>query len=297
MSSLQLRRVEAVTHARVKAVQGWRQAGQGAGLGRLAPQTTYLGFCAGDWRGLVSPHEWLQHTLPQLHAWMPGEGSATSIAHLFQSVPQPLLPQVQALRYQALTEIELVTGQALPGDDLPWLDTPRGRVWVTQLPTRRPVSEQPPSTRVLQDLPLHLQWLLGISYLTHGSLARLGQGDVLRMEHRIDRCLLANRCIGVFTFTEEGLHMQATVADQAIAAPDELTTLPVRLEFLLASQATDLGTLARILDGQLIALPSDAARHIEIRANGKSVARGELVQLDDGLGIEVLQVYAAEQSR
>lgn len=297
MSSLQLRRVEALAHARVRAVEDWRQAGQRAGVGRLAAQTSYLGFCAGDWRGLVNAREWLQHTLPQLRACMPGECSATSIAHLFQSVPQPLLPQVQALRYQALTEIELVTGQALPGDALPWLDTPRGRVWVTQLPTRRPVSEHPPSTRGLQDLPLHLQWMLGISHLTHGSLARLGQGDVLRIEQRTDHCLLESRCIGVFTFTEEGLHMQATVADQAIAAPDELATLPVRLEFLLASQTTDLGTLAQILEGQLIALPSDAARHIEVRANGKSVARGELVQLDDGLGIEVFQVDGAQPLR
>ncbi len=103
MSLLQLRRVEAVTHARVKAVQGWRQAGQGAGLGRLAPQTTYLGFCAGDWRGLVSPHEWLQHTLPQLHAWMPGEGSATSIAHLFP--------------VRAATVAAAGAGIALPGTD------------------------------------------------------------------------------------------------------------------------------------------------------------------------------------
>ncbi|MHC8354904.1 FliM/FliN family flagellar motor switch protein [Pseudomonas sp. LB3P81] len=111
------------------------------------------------------------------------------------------------------------------------------------------------------------------------------------------RRLLADQCIGVFTFTEEGLHMQSTVADsnqQAGTDADtqvELDALPVRLEFLLATHDIDLGTLSRIIDGQLIPLAADAARHIEVRANGKRVARGELVQLDEQLGVELLEVY------
>ena len=68
---------------------------------------------------------------------------------------------------------------------------------------------------------------------------------------------------------------------------------PVRLEFLLPSHETDLATLSRIIDGQLIPLTEDAARHIEVRANGKPVARGELVQLDGQLAVELLQVYRA----
>ena len=91
--------------------------------------------------------------------------------------------------------------------------------------------------------------------------------------------------------------MHSTVADSThLAAADagsgvELDALPVRLEFLLASHDIDLGTLSRIIDGQLIPLAADAARHIEVRANGKPVARGELVQLDEQLGVELLAVY------
>jgi len=113
---------------------------------------------------------------------------------------------------------------------------------------------------------------------------------------------LADQRIGVFTFTEEGLHMQSTVADSnqqtdgPADADIELGALPVRLEFLLAAHEIDLGTLSQIIDGQLIPLAADAARHIEVRANGKRVARGELVQLDDQLGVELLEVYRNDLS-
>ena len=91
--------------------------------------------------------------------------------------------------------------------------------------------------------------------------------------------------------------MQPTHDEAPIATPVELASLPVRLEFLLASHDIDLGTLSQIIEGQLIPLPSDAARQIEVRANGKPVARGELVQLDGQLGVEVLELYRPEPPR
>ncbi|WP_322784188.1 FliM/FliN family flagellar motor switch protein [Pseudomonas sp. PCH199] len=87
--------------------------------------------------------------------------------------------------------------------------------------------------------------------------------------------------------------MQTSVADaNQESGPDvDLGSLPVRLEFVLATHEIDLATLSQIIEGQLIPLAGDAARHIEVRANGKPVARGELVQLDEQLGVELLEVY------
>lgn len=294
MSPLTLRRVEAVTHARAQWVQRWRHAGHPAGLGRPTGQPGYLGFCAvgsgGEWRGLINAFDWLHHAWPSLREWLPRECPASSIACLFRAVPQPLLLPEAVLPYRELLDVELIDVPALPSEDLPWLDTALGRIWVTQLPTVRAIN--PLEAPWLQDLPLRLELLLGCCQLSHGSRARLGPGDVLRITHRTDHCRLANRCIGIFTFTQGGLHMQSTLDDERLATPVELASVPVRLEFLLASQDIALGTLAQIMEGHLIPLPSDAERQIEVRANGMPVARGELVQLDGQLGVEVLELVA-----
>ncbi|MNL20019.1 type III secretion system protein SpaO [compost metagenome] len=97
--------------------------------------------------------------------------------------------------------------------------------------------------------------------------------------------------------TDTDAHSQAVIE---AAAQVGLDALSVRLEFILATHDIDLATLSQTVDGQLIPLADDAARHIEVRANGKRVARGELVQLDGQLGVELIEVYRdtfSEQSR
>jgi type III secretion protein Q len=178
---------------------------------------------------------------------------------------------------------------------LPWLDTPRGRLWLTRLPPARAAGRPLDADSWLSDLPLRLELKLGSSHLRHG--IRLKAGDVLRIIQRSQRCYLGRQCLGAFTFTEQGVHMLSTATDaQSTADPDtdtdfDLGALPVRLEFLLATREIDLATLSHIIAGQLIPLADDAVRHIEVHANGKPVARGELVQLQEQLAVELLEVY------
>ncbi|MGJ7515637.1 FliM/FliN family flagellar motor switch protein [Pseudomonas baetica] len=298
MSVLKLRRVDTQAHAVAQWVQRWQRTGHGAGLGRPDRQPGYLRFRAqgdgGDWLGLIVAHDWLSHALPALQSLLTVECSLASIAGLFQAVQRPLLLEVEGLHDRALSDIECLVPTQLPAHDLPWLDTPRGRVWLMRLPSTPITAGCPVSADSwLRDLPLRLTLMLGISQLSPASRRRLSEGDVLRIMQRTQHCWLANRCLGVFTFTEGGLHMETTVADtneQNAPGPD-LGAVPVHLEFVLATHETDLATLLQIIDGQLIPLADDAVRHIEVRANGKRVARGELVQLDEQFGVELLEIY------
>ncbi|SCW45321.1 MULTISPECIES: FliM/FliN family flagellar motor switch protein [unclassified Pseudomonas] len=302
MSALPLRRVEPLAHAQAQAIQRWRRAGRDTGLGQVPGHDGYLRFCAqgdgGHWQGLVAAHDWLYRALPQLQSWLKVETSLMNIVELFRVLPRPLPLEVDELQYRALSDIECVAPARLPSRELPWLETPRGRLWLLQLPPTAVASEGLGVDSWLDDLPLRLELMLGISHLSRASRMRLGEGDVVRIVQRSQRCCLADYSLGIFTFTQEGLHMQPSVTDANADNPSETATidlgaLPVRLEFLLPSHETDLATLSRIIDGQLIPLTEDAARHIEVRANGKPVARGELVQLDGQLGVELLQVYRA----
>ncbi|CAH0214579.1 FliM/FliN family flagellar motor switch protein [Pseudomonas brassicacearum] len=303
MSALQLRRVAPLAQAQTQAIQRWRRAGRDAGLGRVPECSGYLRFCArgdgGDWQGLIAAHDWLHRAFAQLQSWLTVQASSTNVIELFRAAPRPLLLEVDELHYRTLSEIEYVAPARLPVQDLPWLQTPRGRVWLLQLPPVSVASERLGVDSWLGGLPLRLELLLGVSHLSLASRRRLVEGDVLRIVQPIQRCCLADRCLGTFTFTQEGLHMQPTVTDthpdnspEAGTAID-LGALAVRLEFLLAAHETDLATLSRIIEGQLIPLAEDAARRIEVRANGQPVAQGELVQLDGQLGVELLKVYRA----
>lgn len=301
MSALQLRRVEPLVHAHAQAIQRWRRAGRDAGLTKVPERSDYLSFCAqgddGPWRGLIRARDWLHRSLPTLQALLMQPCPLPRIVELFRAVPRPLSLEVDELRYSHLSDIEFVAPARLPTGEVPWLDTPGGRVWLTQLPPRNALRGPVTADSWLKTLPMRLELILGVSHLSLASRIRLGEGDVLRIAQPMQRCFVAGQCLGVFTFTEEGLHMQPTVAEASPESPSEpaveidLGSLPVRLEFLLATHDLDLAALSQIIAGQLIPLADDAARHIEVRANGKPVALGELVQLDGQLGVELLKVY------
>ncbi|MCJ8204791.1 FliM/FliN family flagellar motor switch protein [Pseudomonas sp. RGM2987] len=299
MSELKLRRVDPLAHAHAQAIQRWRHAGNDAGLGTLPVRPGYLRFCAegdsGCWHGLVMARDWLHQSLPALHSLLLRECPLPSIVELFRTVARPLPLAVDELRYSRLSDIEPVAPTQLPTHEVPWLQTSRGRLWLTRLPipvaTPAPLKLDP----WLNSVPMRLVLILGASQLSVADRIRLAEGDVLRIQQQTRHCLLAERCLGVFTFTQEGLHMQSSDASPEGAPPPtvdiDLGSLPVRLEFVLATHEVDLASLAQIIAGQLIPLPEDAAQHIEVRANGKSVAQGELVQLDGQLGVELLKVY------
>ena len=300
MSALQLRRVEPLAHAHAQAIHRWRRGGRDAGLGRVPGHCGYVRFCAqgraGDWQGLIAAHDWLYRAVPPLQSLLKVQTSLVNIVELFRALPRPLLLEDE-LHYRALADIEGLTPAQLPARELPWLETPRGRLWMLQLPSPPSASEPVAVGAWLDDLPLRLELILGSSHLSHANRKRLEEGDVLRIAERTQRCYLAERCLGIFTFTQEGLHLEPSMTDAnpdnppEPAAPIDLGTLAVRLDFLLASHETDLATLSRIVDGQLIPLAEDAAQRIEVRANGKPVALGELVQLDGQLGVQLLTVY------
>jgi len=299
MGGLKLRQVDASAHIHTQAVQRWRLAGRDAGLGKLPVRAGYLRFCAegvGDgWQGLIMARDWLQQSLPTLQSLLPRECPLPSIVELFRAVPRPLPLDMEELRYSRLSGVELVAPAHLPSQDLPWLETSRGRLWVTRLPLPTAMPSTLQLDPWLHRLPMRLTLILGASGLSLADRIRLAEGDVLRIHQQTRHCRLAGRCLGVFTFTHEGLHMQPSDAcpedTQQTKATVDLGTLPVRLEFVLAVHEIDLAALAQVIDGQLIPLAEDAAQQIEVRANGKRVARGELVQLDGQLGVELLNVY------
>jgi type III secretion protein Q len=301
MKSLALRHVDEQTHIRTHAVRRWLSAGQRAGVSQLQAQGGYLRFSARgkrcDWQGLIQASDWLHHSLPQLASLLTAECPPKSILSLFHAVPRPLALLLDELHYESLADIELIDAPMSPAQALPWIDTASGRLWVTVLPPENAPDGSLESRAWLSDLSLRLELILGVSGISQSSHERLARGDLLRINQRTHRCVLSGLGIGVFTFTEGGLHMQFTVDDTSNPPTAEtgvdaaIEQLPVRLEFVLATHDIELGTLQNIIAGQLIPLAAGTEMHIEVRCHGKRVARGELVQLEGQLAVELLEVY------
>lgn len=70
-----------------------------------------------------------------------------------------------------------------------------------------------------------------------------------------------------------------------------LARIPVRLEFILQRRTLSVGELGALQEGQIIALDERAEKQVLVLGNGVVLGRGELIQLDDRLGIEMLDIH------
>lgn len=64
--------------------------------------------------------------------------------------------------------------------------------------------------------------------------------------------------------------------------------LAVKLVFTAGEMEVPLRDLRRIVPGYVFELRQPADRHIEVRANGRIIGRGELVDIDGRAGVRLL---------
>ena len=70
----------------------------------------------------------------------------------------------------------------------------------------------------------------------------------------------------------------------AVAAED----LPIHMVFVAGELELGLRDLWRIKPGYVFKLHQPLYRHVQVRANGKTIGRGELLDVDGRLGVRLL---------
>ncbi|MFI8718497.1 FliM/FliN family flagellar motor switch protein [Stenotrophomonas sp. NPDC077464] len=189
----------------------------------------------------------------------------------------------------------------------PCLPTTQGPAWIERIDAR-PGHALTPMTRRLR-LPVEL----GISrlQLPLQRLRRLAPGAVVLLDQLEPIARLARRRLYAFDFTLETISVNtpfdflddedgaadlalpaapAAHADPAAAAGGiDLRQLPVTVDVVLCQLQQAIGELDGLQPGTVFNLPVDAWKQLQLRVNGQTVARGELVQVGDQLGVQLAQ--------
>ncbi|HET8729240.1 MAG TPA: FliM/FliN family flagellar motor switch protein, partial [Alphaproteobacteria bacterium] len=78
-------------------------------------------------------------------------------------------------------------------------------------------------------------------------------------------------------------------ADEPVA--QALGDLPVQLVFELARTEIALSDLRTVAPGYVFELGRDRSQPVDILANGRRIGRGEVVQIEDELGVRVVRLF------
>ena len=157
-------------------------------------------------------------------------------------------------------------------------------------------------------LPVRLRLTVGWVDLSASALRAIARRDVVLL----DECLLSqdNRLVlqlgprlGVLCGLEacalqvlEGVQeIMADVDDTLAATSGLMDDVPVRLTFDLGEREISLGDLRTLQPGYLFNLGRDPRSTVTIRANGRLIGDGELVDIEGRVGVSVLQFNLTAQ--
>lgn len=262
----------------------------------------------GELQLAVAADDWCPAMLPELAelAW----GEVIDRAALACWLPQrPLLDVMAdglADAHAALSDVVPVAALKRDGGPQPLLQTAQGPAWILHV---IPAANLPLPTQALR-LRVPVDLAVARFSLPLQRLRTLAPGAVVLLDQLLPVARCGRHRLYTFDFTLETISVTTPFdfldedddADLGIAsstlppavpvAPPagiDVARLPVTVDVLLCQLQQHVGDLAALQPGTIFDLPPDAWKQLQLRVNGQLVARGELVQVGEQLGVQLHQ--------
>jgi len=304
-----LRRVDVQSHGNVQSKLCY--LGYQPRPTELLVDKVYLGFSvqfedASEMSGYIDRASWLSQAMPELQGldWLSIDENVLPALIAACPMTLDLTYQHSPVSECRITEIvkdvcHLIT--------LPSLSTETGVVIIENF-SRRISEEHPGSVAELElqrKLPIPITFCVGTSTFPLGALSLIEIGDVLLVEKITCHGNSRGKILFKFELQQETIMIiehndELLVNDLPLEVVDtnykdgdaDIDTLPVELSVILLEKMVTIGELRAILPGEILNLPANIMMDVEIRANQRCFARGELIQLSNGqLGVEIQKIW------
>jgi flagellar motor switch protein FliN len=162
--------------------------------------------------------------------------------------------------------------------------------------------------RKFDKIPLNVDFELGYALLTIGELGGVELNDILLMDERLSpkrSYVIVNIGRSLIFDGQVDPAGKIVLDTKTIQRPDEdmqkeenrhshhaealIGDIPVKLTFKVGETQMTFAELIDLQPGYIFEMDNDLEKPVEIKANGKSVGKGELVKIGDRLGVRVLE--------
>ncbi|HHC4760974.1 TPA: YscQ/HrcQ family type III secretion apparatus protein [Escherichia albertii] len=244
----------------------------------------------GKWSGWVSLREIFQlidHKLAGM-AIMPD--AERLISEWVQLTEKPLKLNLPELEYQHLCAGQVFDGVLTHSHSMIKLWTGELNLWVERVATCRYDSF---AIINRSQLSWPVNFIIGVSKTTVGLINQIRLKDILLITSRKAYVSIYNRDICELTYPEELMMYDSYENDKDIETNDygddveinSIDNLPVKVEFVLESKVFTLREVEALCESKIISVTPENEKNIEIRINGVTAGHGELVEIDNKLGV------------
>ncbi|WP_279051169.1 FliM/FliN family flagellar motor switch protein [Cedecea davisae] len=276
----------------------------------IAPGEALLHFVSdAGWEGVIDLQEWFARVMPQSANMASSSWSLAQLEALFLNATRPLEGLPEELEYHQLASKGLIEGAKMT-DSMYSCQLPHGRVWFCGIPENLSLPKYTGGRVEVGHLPIDIHFEVGHSFISLSLLKRVKTGDLLLVNNMHNLIFSAGKLLGKFIRNEDGFMFEdendfiETDFDeyetnyenedeveskrQKLMSRDKVL---VKLGFVLQQTRISIDELESLYQGKVLPCQPDAEKNVTITANGVAIARGEVVWVEDRLGIEVKELY------
>ena len=164
-----------------------------------------------------------------------------------------------------------------------------------------PLRPNPRLAETVASLPLEVALETGYLYLASVDVASLGVEDMLlpeawpfaqgKLNLRVNRGL-NSVLIGTCSVEQGQAVLEGTLAEEAETGMEnnEQKDIEIRLSFELDRRVITVGELASLTPGFTFPITGDSDSVVTVRAQGKAIARGRIVDINGTLGVQLTEL-------
>lgn len=262
-----------------------------------------------NWKGIIDLREWLELIKPDL-------SDLSMYAWKFDEL-ETLFLNSYTLNEFLPSELEFNTlysnGKVNCNDSdykniIAMLKTDYGNIWIHDIDNNLNHVNKLEKYKC-EHIPVELILRMGFSNITVLTLNKANVGDILFVNQQTHDVVIQNKVIGHFT-NDNGIYMintnfyndniDDTINDDnnLIESSDQLSSkgdIPITLEYILQKNKIPLSELESIFQGKVLPCDLAAENNIKIVANGVLIAKGNIIWIEDRLGVEITHLFHNEK--
>jgi len=135
------------------------------------------------------------------------------------------------------------------------------------------------------DVPVQVSAVLGRAHMEVGNLLKLGPGAVLELDRKVGEGADSNdQALAVLRSGRGAADLEAVF------------DVPVKVSAVLGRAHMEVGNLLKLGPGAVLELDRKVGEAIDIYVNNRLVARGEVVLVEDKLGVTMTEIIKADHN-
>lgn len=163
-------------------------------------------------------------------------------------------------------------------------------VWLLEFP----IESSPVNKKFIKyKLKWNFDFLIGYTVVNYSLLQHVVVGDVIIIKQKNNIIVCFSESIGTYSNQKDSIVVDkiemSNNEDEYLNVRGYLKQLPIKLDFSLHSQNFTYDEISRLFEKEILNLPLNAEKKIRIKANGMLIGYGELVEVEDNLGVQIIE--------